>query len=382
LLPAQLLGAQQAQESKPEDGKSKDSEAVDASEADPQADSETPDKDKDKDKNAQVTDIPWQKIESALSQARKDWQSSGEVDREDVGVINQRYFDTLNPVQKAVRDNQNENASFKEGLVNKAKALLESEDVFAAINQLKDIQQRWKTIGFSGSKADGALWRKFRQANDLVFAKRDELKNQRSEQNQQQLTDFNHQLDEVEAQVLAADSLSVLNQQSASLQAVMTQLDDQDKHIQSKISPKAQALQSLINTTKKALQEVAAKQVYINAFDQFEHVSKQDAPDDQIQLSALWNDTLSGLGDDTDTSLRYDLTIGLEIAFGVGSPARDTDRRMALQMEMLSKKINHGQQKNSHNAAHDELLKGWFKVGKLKDDETELLERIKALFIE
>lgn len=323
------------------------------------------------------SDIGWQQIESTLSQVRKDWRNSGEVDRQHLADINQRYYDLLKPLQSAVKANQAENASLKEALVDKAKALLEIEDVFAAVNQLKDIQQGWKKIGFAGGKTDSALWRKFRQANDLVFNKRDAFKQARDEEGQQQLTHFNEQLGQIEAQIKAADQLAELGKSGEALQALSAELDDAPKYLQGKILPKLQVLQTAIDTAKKQIKLASISQGYIKLFEQFEYVSNHGELNPDINCASAWNGVLGGLADNADAALRYDLTIGLEIAQEVESPVRDSDRRMALQMEMLSNKMNGGVQE----VQKDELLKQWFAVGKLGEDDQELLERVRVLFV-
>ncbi len=321
--------------------------------------------------------VSWQQLESSLAQIRKDWRNSGDIDREHVADLNKRYFDLLNPLQSAVRANQAENATLKEALIEKATALLEADDFFTAANQLKDLQQSWKEIGFCGGKADSALWRKFRQVNDQVFAKRDEVKNQRNEENQQLLNTLNHQLNEIEEQIKAAENIAALRLSETALQGLNTNLGDAPKHVQGKISGKAQALQNQLDTRKKDLKENAARQLYVTLFNQFEHYSSAGELNPEIASTPAWNNVISSINGDGDSSLRYDLTIGLEIALGVESPVRDTDRRMELQMEMLSNKMNDGQQA----AQQDELLKDWLRVGKLAEDDAELLERVRSLFL-
>ncbi|MFT4926672.1 MAG: exonuclease SbcC [Phenylobacterium sp.] len=323
--------------------------------------------------------VPWQQLESALSQARKAWRSSGDVDKEQVEAINKRYFELLNPIQAAVKSRQTDNATLKENLIDKAKALLEIEDVFDATNQIKDFQAKWKDIGFSGGKTDNVLWRKFREVNDAIFSKRDEVKQQRNDENQQQLDELSDQLSAIEGQILNADEMSVLTQNASTLQNVMAQLNDAPKHVQTKLSSQAQALQSLINTRKTEIKETAARDAYVNLFSQFEYLSKHGELNIEVASTSAWNDRLTAIdASNSDASLRYDLTIGLEIAMGIESPVRDTDRRMELQMAMLSNKMSGGQQQAAQS---DELLKEWLAVGRLTDDEVELLERVKAIFL-
>ena len=269
-----------------------------------------------------------------------------------------------------------ENASLKERLIKTAQNLLEEADVFGAANQLKDLQQKWKTIGFAGGKKDGLIWKQFRQINDQVFTRRDEVKNEREEQNQQQFGEYNRQLEEIEEAILNTDKLTVLNKNQAALTELTSELDKEAKGVQAQISQTANKLASLIKTRKDELKQVAAKEKYVTLFNQFEQFSRNENIDPEIESSGAWNSIIAGLTQSSDSALRYDLTIQLEIICGVESPVRDTDRRMELQMALLSNKMNDGEL-----AERDELLKSWVEVGCLGADEGEMLDRVKALYL-
>lgn len=321
-------------------------------------------------------DIKWQEIESTISRIRKEFKAIGEVDREKVGDINKRFYDLLDPMQKALKSYHEDNATLKEKLLGKAEALLEEVDVFDAANRLKDLQQNWKKIGFAGAKTDNAIWRKFREVNDKVFARRDEVKSERNEADQQTINELDKQLNEVEEQVLNTDDLSVLNKSLTALQGLAVEIDKAPKSVRSKLGSVPGKLESLINTRKKELQLAADREKYVSLFAQFEQLSKTGEIDPEIESDAKWNDMLSKLPSSGDSQLRYDLTLQLEIVHGAESPVRDTDRRMALQMELLSDKLNAGE-----IARHEKLLESWIAVGHLQDDESELFDRVKALYL-
>lgn len=321
-------------------------------------------------------ETPWQEVESTISRIRKEWKATGEVDREKVADINKRYFDLLDPLQKALKGYHDENASLKQKLLSSAESLLEEADVFDAAGQLKELQQKWRKIGFAGAKTDNAIWRKFRQVNDKVFAKRDEVKNERNEQNQSRVDELKAQLSEIEQQVLNSDDMSLLNKNQSAVQALANEIAQESKSVQGKIGALTGKLEGLINTRKKELQLAADKEKYVTLFDQFEQFAKTGDIDPEIESESKWNEVLSKMPESGDAHMRYDLTLQLEIVHGVESPVRDTDRRMALQMALLSDKLNAGEV-----AAHEQLLKSWIAVGRLQQDEQELFDRVKALYL-
>ena len=320
--------------------------------------------------------VPWQKIESTISRIRKEFKQSGEVDRDKASEINKHFHSLIDPIQQALRTYHDENASLKEKLIKTAENLLEEADVFGAANQLKDLQQKWKTIGFAGGKKDGLIWKQFRQINDQIFTRRDEVKNEQEEQSQQQFGEFNRQLEEIEEAILNTDQLTVLNKNQAALSELTNALDKEPKRVQTQISGAAGKLASLIKTRKDELIQAAAKEKYVTLFNQFEQFSSNGSIDPEIESSGAWNDVIAGLTQTSDSALRYDLTIQLEIVCGIESPVRDTDRRMELQMALLSNKMNDGEM-----ASRDDLLKSWIEVGCLSEDDGELLDRGKALYL-
>lgn len=320
--------------------------------------------------------VPWQDIESGLSKVRKQWQEAGDVDREKVAEINNRYFELLDPLQKALKGHHQQNAEQKQQLLDQAQGLLEADDVFEAANELKALQQSWKRIGFAGAKVDGAIWRKFRQVNDQIFARRDAIKNERNEQNQERFLQLQQQLSAVEDIVLNGEDLAELQQQQAALRAIEDEIAKEPKPLAAKLGPVAGKLNGLINTRKKELQLAADRENYVALFAQLEQFGKTGEIDPEIESQPQWNDLISKAPQQGDSHLRYDLTIQLEIVHGAESPVRDTDRRMALQMALLSDKLNAGE-----IAGHQALLKDWIKVGRLAADEQELLERVKALYL-
>ena len=62
--------------------------------------------------------------------------------------------------------------SVKRTLVERTQKLLASEDSRAAIEEVKAIQQQWRTVGLVPRDEDQRLWEEFRQHCDAIFQKR------------------------------------------------------------------------------------------------------------------------------------------------------------------------------------------------------------------
>ncbi|HDZ31718.1 MAG TPA: DUF349 domain-containing protein [Pseudoalteromonas sp.] len=130
-------------------------------------------------------DFDWKQYESQYNRLNKAWRSVGKVDPKTYRTLNDRYKSEQQQVLALLNAFHKSNAALKNELVEKAQQLSQSDDLAAACQELKQMQQQWQTIGFAGLKAENALWQKFRQFNDETFTKRSsEFEQQKLEQNE------------------------------------------------------------------------------------------------------------------------------------------------------------------------------------------------------
>ncbi len=130
-------------------------------------------------------DFDWKQYESQYNRLNKAWRSVGKVDPKTYRTLNDRYKNEQQQVLALLNAFHKSNAALKNELVEKAQQLSQSDDLAAACQELKQMQQQWQTIGFAGLKAENALWQKFRQYNDETFTKRSsEFEQQKLEQNE------------------------------------------------------------------------------------------------------------------------------------------------------------------------------------------------------
>lgn len=62
----------------------------------------------------------------------------------------------------------------KEGLIEKARALQDSNEWQKTSQAMKDLMDEWKQVGHAGNKVDDALWHEFNQARQTFYARRNE----------------------------------------------------------------------------------------------------------------------------------------------------------------------------------------------------------------
>lgn len=114
----------------------------------------------------------WQTVIRTLRDVRQEWRRCVPVDR-DAGKQQQDAFSTLAAsLQARVDAEYTRNLKQKEALIERARQLLASDDARKAIDAVKDLQQKWRTVGPVPRAADQALWEQFRQHCDAVFQKR------------------------------------------------------------------------------------------------------------------------------------------------------------------------------------------------------------------
>jgi hypothetical protein len=84
------------------------------------------------------------------------------------------------------------NTHQKKSLIARAQQLASSEDSRSAIDEVKELQRRWQTVGIVPRDEDHRLWEEFRQQCDTVFQRR-----------QQEFAEYNAGLEANKVQALA-----------------------------------------------------------------------------------------------------------------------------------------------------------------------------------
>jgi len=114
----------------------------------------------------------WRTVVVALRESRQEWRQYGAVDRA-AGKALQQKFDALTAgLQSRLDAEYARNIKAKQGLVEAAQRLVASDDSRKAIDEVKALQQQWRTVGLVPRAEDQRLWEEFRQHCDAVFQKR------------------------------------------------------------------------------------------------------------------------------------------------------------------------------------------------------------------
>ena len=123
----------------------------------------------------------WQKKSTELSEIFGVWKTVGPASKKDNEEIWQRFrssMDTFFAKKKAffagLKDRQTENLERKTQLCIEAEGLMESTDWKSATEQMKKLQEEWKTIGPVPKRHADKVWKRFRAACDTFFNRKNE----------------------------------------------------------------------------------------------------------------------------------------------------------------------------------------------------------------
>lgn len=128
------------------------------------------------------------------------WQSAKQAFRQFLHIKNEHY--------KEVKKEHKANLERKEALVEKARALKDSDNWRDTSNELKRLQEEWKNIGLTSRKDGDRVWKEFRQACDHFFQRMKEDRKVFKGQ-QKELADKKTQaIDALEALIAQSEGLS------------------------------------------------------------------------------------------------------------------------------------------------------------------------------
>ncbi|MDP3354061.1 MAG: DUF349 domain-containing protein [Flavobacteriaceae bacterium] len=140
------------------------------------------------------THSDWQKCISKIEQHRKEFIEITNIPRRKNDELWNKFKEATrtfnkekNDFYKEIKNEQQENLNLKIQLVEKAKALKDSEDIDKTAEILKKIQLDWKKIGHVPKKYSDKLWKEFKDACNDFFNRYHKIQDA---DNQEQLVSF------------------------------------------------------------------------------------------------------------------------------------------------------------------------------------------------
>jgi hypothetical protein len=114
----------------------------------------------------------WRLVLTALRESQQQWRQYSPVDRAAGNALQERFITVTSALQGRLDGEYARNVKQKQLLIERVQRLTASEDSQLAINEVKELQQKWKAVGPVPRDGGQRLWEEFRQHCDAVFQRR------------------------------------------------------------------------------------------------------------------------------------------------------------------------------------------------------------------
>lgn len=314
----------------------------------------------------------------SLSALNKKWREIGVLEHDQRKRLQKDYYAAQKPIQVKLDQYYAENAEQKQQLVTRAERLNDSEDLTQAVDQAKQFQQQWKALGFAGKNIDDKLWKAFRAANDKVFAKLNEKRDEQAGEisaSQKLIADI---LQPIHKAIDAANdsaSLAELTEQTNSAKVHMSELPPKLAKIEGQ---KIERVLENINDKSRALDKQRSEAQWDSLFTTLAawksgENEDVDLPDTFEQLPKRFQSLFKQ--SNTASADRKAITIQAEVLHDLPSNKADEKQRKELQLQMMASKLEGNEPQTLQT-----LLADWVSHGPLQKEDQALLKRLKKVF--
>jgi len=353
--------------------------------------------------------IDWIQVDKITKQARKEWSNIGFVERKHHKSINLRFDKAMEIIRGELKKIWHVNQEKFFTLVEAVETLHDSldDDLSDAINMAKAYQKQWRQIGPVSSYQRNKLWKRFRSACDVIFARRQENIEQKNMVNTERLR-------EKEA---ICENLEALNKQPLSQKDLETAFNDIE-NLWLELKPQTKALSKDVNTRYDQALEVYQIKINELIIEQQEHLIEQiiqqaelctqieSSTDNSDETNSGFNDhwlTITDREKNPLLSQRYEKAIQTtgvdkepliqaeinakeqfclkyEILLGKETPAEDQKSRMEKQVELLNSNLGQNRNESSTNKeiSNLELQLEWYSLSNYSQDK-KLEQRFEKL---
>lgn len=291
----------------------------------------------------------WKLVQKTLDTAREAFRNIKPVDRKGERRSQKALKKVCDRIYGHIKQEYQRNITCKKDLVNRARALVELEDLNQAIDSAKRIQREWKEVGMTPVGVDRKLWKEFRASCDAVFARLDK-------QREQVKVEMSAQIEQAEALVQQARTLldSGENDQRLHLKRNLRELQaslrriELPRNIQQRLHKRFADMEREATTIVSNLRTQQEQEGWQRLLDKMKACAMKASDEKQAQklwqnegeipkgidasqLDAFWQQGSS----DIAKELQQETCIALEILIGADSPPEDKQARMAYQMKRL-----------------------------------------------
>jgi hypothetical protein len=331
----------------------------------------------------------WKAAEKINRQARLEWKEAYPVDFKANKVLQQTFNQLITQLDDKLDQERNKNLQLKNSIIEKAQTLIDLDDLEQAIQQAKTLQKEWQSIGITPYKQERELWKNFRVACDSIFARRDQVRNDKKEEAKGVLQEAATFCDELESYTSALTDRSFEELKialvdfrkaykqlpalpSKSVEQHQQRFESAIKLLKNSIS-NLENQQNLLEWQEVQRKASLCRRVFKNGVSDLDSLetefnSQMELPKQlEDTLKILWISVKAG-SLKTDAVVSEDqarsLCIACEIAAGIDSPETDKELRMQFQVSRLSEGMSSSSQHQSREQQLNASLLNWYsKVG-------------------
>ena len=310
----------------------------------------------------------WKGVQKIIDKAFHEYKKFAPVDRAENTNIQKRFNSATQAIKQKLQDYYQSNIDAKQAIIDECSALITSDDLNAAIERCKMLQQTWKTIDSAG-KSEQNLWVTFREKCDAIF-------DRRTQENQAKRSHTNTLINDAQAFVDQAKNLETSSERDALKQLAqfiqnIRELDIPEKVATAKIHV-INAIEKSIQQNIKQSSEIQAQQTWANARELSNDIANWEVNPDNEQatiesrieeaalpkgVSEIFRDRLQNAAS-TDLETLNSHCLDFEISVGIDSPSHDQQNRMALQIKRLQE--NMGKKQPTRQEAIQTAQLKWF----------------------
>jgi hypothetical protein len=343
----------------------------------------------------------WRAAERILYTAREEWRKFHPVDRSP-GRKLEAQFDALTArLHAKLKVEWDRNAVAKQAIVDEAKAIQAAGgDSRQAIDKIKALQQRWRTVGIVPRRIDQRLWKDFRAVCDIVFGQRDAARTEQRQAAESQLAKAEQVVAEFERALDGATSQSadaaVLTEFDARYEAIGDLPRDAARRLEQRFRDTERGYRVLLRQAQHdavmrsvdRLYDVDAALADLEAdlaggadaasvvarLDDIDGLDRDRAGAFTERVTALMRGDGAALKSAGANTLRarQRLAIEMEIAAGLDTPAEFQQDRLALQVDRLNQGMKH---RRVMDEAPSQLAERWCKTGPAIEPHPALRDR-------
>ncbi len=273
-------------------------------------------------------------LDELLVQVHEEWHRFNPVSRAEGKQLANRFQQALTPIREQLYQLRQTHADKKRALIEAAKALLASEDLQAATETSKQLQQEWRTLGAAQGSLEHQLWKEFRTQCDNLFKLRDEQRKNRLEERLQRFSLARQQLAEAKVALATGEyqQANKLFQQAAGLR----------------------------NIPKKEQQNWQAELDHLA--EQLQLIEQQQARKGLTQQLDKLLAALPEVGEPEDSLEAKRLIVELELLIGIPAQAEDQQLRLQLQVNRMNAGLGVPDEATTLQEIQ-QLLAKWHEIG-------------------